>query len=265
MTYDSGKEQGRQRRFPAERSTVSGNPVPFAGKGCFMKPKIAVIGEYYDNFEPHTSLNKSLDYLRGEYDFVYEWIDTERVDGEKDRLLEHYSGIWSAPGSPFKRLEGALYGITFARLKDIPHLGTCAGFQHAVIEIARNVLGVEEAQHEEYDAQSSYLFVNKLVCSLAGKTMDVYLRSGTLAHKLYGLDETKENYYCNFGINPAFKKYLNHPLIAVAGVDQDDEIRIIEIPGNKFFLITLFVPQTRSVPGFPHPLIKGFIESVLQK
>jgi CTP synthase (UTP-ammonia lyase) len=229
-----------------------------------MKPKIAIIGEYYDNFEPHTSLNKSLDYLHDDFDFEYEWIDTELVDKERDKLLKNYSGIWSAPGSPFKSLDGALYAITFARMNDIPHLGTCAGFQHAVIELARNLLGIGDAQHEEYDAESSTLFVNKLVCSIAGKTMDVYLKGGTLAHKLYGLDETKEDYYCNFGINPAFKNYLDHPQIAIAGVDQDDEIRI-EILSNKFFLITLFVPQTKSVPGAPHPLIKGFIKTVCLK
>jgi CTP synthase (UTP-ammonia lyase) len=230
-----------------------------------MKAKIAIIGEYYDNFEPHTALNKSLDFLSDEYDFEYEWIDTELVDKERDQLLKDFSGIWSAPGSPFKSLDGALYAITFSRLKDIPHLGTCAGFQHAIIELARNVLGIKDAQHEEYDAQSSTLFINKLVCSLAGKTMDVHLKSGSIAHKLYGLDETKENYYCNFGINSAFKQYLAHPQITVSGVDQDDEIRIIEIPSNKFFLITLFVPQTKSVPGAPHPLIKGFIKAVCLK
>lgn len=230
-----------------------------------MKPKIAVIGEYYDKFDPHTSLNKALEYLKDEYDFEYEWIETERVEREKDQILKKYTGIWSAPGSPFKSLDGVLYAITYARLNDIPHLGTCAGFQHAVIELARNILGIEDAQHEEYDAQSSSLFVNKLVCSLAGKTMDVYLKSSTLAHKLYGCDKTKEDYYCNFGINPEFKQHLAHPLIAVSGVDQEDEIRIIEIPGNKFFLMTLFVPQTKSLPGSPHPLINGFVNAVCSK
>ncbi len=227
-----------------------------------MKPKIAIIGEYYANFEPHTSLNKALDYLNDEYDFEYEWIETKRVEKEKDRILKNYTGIWSAPGSPFKSMDGALYAVTYARVKNIPHLGTCAGFQHAVIEIARNMLGIEDAQHEEYDAQSPTLFVNKLVCSLAGKTMDVYLKNGTLAHKLYNVDKTKENYYCNFAINSAFKQRLVHPQIVVSGIDQDDEIRIIELPNHLFFLITLFVPQTKSVPGSPHPLIKGFVKAV---
>jgi CTP synthase (UTP-ammonia lyase) len=234
-------------------------------KGDAMKPKIAIVGEYYDTFEPHTALNKSLGALKPQYDFEYEWLDTVSVEKEQDSLLKNYSGIWSAPGSPFKSLNGALYAITFARLKDVPHLGTCAGFQHAVIELARNVLGIEAAQHEEYDSQSSTLFVNKLVCSLAGKTMDVFLKSGTLAHRLYGLDETKENYYCNFGINPAFKQYLNHPQIAVAGVDQDDEIRIIELNEHRFFIATLFVPQTRSKPDAPHPIIKGFIDAACNR
>ncbi len=95
--------------------------------------------------------------------------------------------------------------------------------------------------------------------------MDVYLKSATFAHKLYSCDETKENYYCNFGINPEFKQHLAHPQIAISGVDQDNEIRIIVIPSNKFFLITLFVPQTKSLPGSPHPIINDFVNAVCSK
>ena len=116
-----------------------------------MKPKIAIVGEYYDTFDPHTSLNKSLEYLKSQYNFEYEWIDTESVENRNDELLKGYNGIWSAPGSPFKSLEGALYAISYARSNNVPHLGTCAGFQHAMIDIARNILGIEDAQHEESD------------------------------------------------------------------------------------------------------------------
>lgn len=194
-----------------------------------------------------------------------EWIETETVDKERDQLLNNYAGIWSTPGSPFKSLDGVLHAITFARQNNIPHIGTCAGFQHAVIELARNLLNIEDAQHEEYDTEASTLFVNKLVCSLAGKTMDVHLKPNTLTRKLYGIDKTTENYYCNFGINPDFKNSLQNPLICLAGVDQDQEIRIIELQNHKFFVITLFVPQTRSKPGVPHPLIDGFVKAVCAK
>lgn len=226
-----------------------------------MKPRIAIVGEYYESFEPHTALNASLDTLRDECDFTYEWVETLAVEERGESVLKGYSGIWSAPGSPFKSLQGALEAITYARTNDVPHLGTCAGFQHAIIEIARNLLGVEDAQHEEYDTQATRLFVSRMECSLAGRKMDVYLKEGSLAHRLYKSKETQESYYCNFGINPAFKHVLKHPEIVISGVDQDDEIRIIEIPQNRYFVVTLFVPQTRSLPGAPHPLIRGFVQA----
>lgn len=230
-----------------------------------MKPQVAIIGEYYDTFDPHTTLNKSLEFLTGQYDFEYEWLETIDVERQKEGLLNKYSGIWSAPGSPFKSLDGALYAISYARSNNVPHLGTCAGFQHAMIDIARNVLGIEAAQHEEYDMHASKLFINKLVCSLSGKKMDVYFKSGTRTRKLYNVEKAQENYYCNFAINPEFKNTLNHPQIIVSGIDQDQEVRVIELKDHTFFVITLFVPQTRSTPGAPHPLIKGFIEAVCKK
>ena len=226
-----------------------------------MTLKIAVIGEFCD-IEPHIALNRVLDDLKDEMNFDYEWVDTLRVEQEGDSLLEQYAGIWSAPGSPFKSLEGTLAAVTWAREKNIPHLGTCAGFQHAVLEIARNLLGLEDARHQEYDPGASTLFVSRLACSLAGKTMEVSLAPGSLAQSLYGLDRTREDYYCSFAINPEFRDRLNHPGIRIAGTDQDDEIRIIELPGNGFFVLTLFVPQNRSAPGAPHPLIKGFLDAV---
>jgi CTP synthase (UTP-ammonia lyase) len=224
--------------------------------------RIAIVGEFYNSFEPHMALNKALSYLKESYDFEFEWLDTESVNKKRGSLLSKYNGIWSAPGSPFKSLDGALYAVTHARENSIPHIGTCAGFQHSIIEIARNILGIKDAQHEEYESKSSTLFVNKLVCSLAGKEMDVFLSGGTKTEQLYSTKKTTENYYCNFAINPDFKNSLDHPNIKITGVDQDDEIRIIELTNHPFFIITLFVPQTKSTKGNPHPLIKGFIETI---
>lgn len=117
------------------------------------------------NFAPHSMLEKSLDWLKTELDFEYEWISTDRVSTDSS-CLKKLSGIWSAPGSPFISLNGALRAIQYARENNVPHLGTCAGFQHTIIELARNILGIEDAQHEEYDATSEKLFISKLTCSL---------------------------------------------------------------------------------------------------
>jgi CTP synthase (UTP-ammonia lyase) len=220
---------------------------------------IGIIGEFNPANKTHRALNQSLEWLKETAEFEYRWIDTLSVHKEGERLLGQLTGIWSAPGSPFKSLEGALEAIRFAGENNIPHLGTCAGFQHAIIEFARNVLQIPGAQHEEYDSNSSKLFISRLACSLVGSSMTVHVKEGTKAYQCYGRSEATEDYYCNFGINPDFKAMLVHPALNISGVDQDGEIRIIEIPENNFFVATLFVPQSRGTREFPHPIISAFV------
>lgn len=231
-----------------------------------MDKRIAIIGEFYENFKPHTALNESIEHVKKKHqiDIGIEWIDTLKAEKEGDSLFVNYAGFWSAPGSPFKSLDGALNAIKYARVNDKPHLGTCAGFQHTVIEFARNVLQIENAQHEEYDKASPLLFINKLACSLAGKKMKVSLLEDSIAFDCYKSEETTEDYYCNFGINPEFKDQLRHEDLKISGIDQDGEVRIIELKKNRFFISTLFVPQTNSSPNLPHPIIERFIMECLK-
>ena len=230
-----------------------------------MMKKIAIVGDYHKGSVTHVKLNESLEHIKEKfgYDFDYEWLDSLKVEQNKDGLLKNYCGIWSAPGSPFASLEGALYAITFARKNNIPHLGTCSGFQHTVVEFARNILGVKEAQHEEYDATSSFLFINRLACSLAGTKGNVILKEGSKAFASYNQKEVSEDYFCNFGLNPQIKNRLNHPRLLISGTDENGEIRIIEMPENKFFVATVFVPQVNSTPEHPHPLIHEFVKACL--
>ncbi len=228
--------------------------------------RIAVIGEFYINLKPHTALNDSIEHVKKKYGLGIgiDWIDTLRAEKEGKDLFVNYSGFWSAPGSPFKSLEGAISAIEYARINDIPHLGTCAGFQHTVIEFARNVLLFKEAQHEEYDKNSSALFINKMVCSLAGKRMNIKLLKGSKAYECYRSDDTIEDYYCNFGINPKFSEKMKHDKLLISGIDNDGEIRIIEYPANRFFVSTLFVPQINSTDKSPNPIIERFVLECLK-
>ncbi len=93
--------------------------------------------------------------------------------------------------------------------------------------------------------------------------MKIFLQENSKAFSCYNKKEISENYYCNFGINPLFRNELNHPSLLTSGVDQDDEVRIIEIPENKFFISTLFVPQTNSTIEVPHPLVHEFLKACL--
>jgi CTP synthase (UTP-ammonia lyase) len=137
-------------------------------------------------------------------------------------------------------------------------MGTCGGLQHLVLEYARNVMGIREAAHAEIDPYASCLFITPLSCTLAGRQMDVRIKPGSKAAQIYGAEQAMENYYCNFGLNPEYRLRLEEAGLAVTGTDANGEVRILELPSHSFFLGTLFVPQTQSKKGHPHPLVLAF-------
>ena len=128
-----------------------------------------------------------------------------------------------------------------------------------MIEYARNVLGVREAEHAEYDPYASRLFVTALECSLAGTTMTVRLNPGSRAADAYSALEAVESYYCNFGLNAEYRAALEAGGLVVSGTDHDGEVRVIELPDHPFFVATLFVPQVASTEDVPHPLVSAYI------
>ena len=101
-----------------------------------------------------------------------------------------------------------------------------------------------------------------LACSLVGTEQSVTILPGTRAAALYGVAKSVEDYYCSYGVNPAYRVRLEASGMIVSGLGDEGEIRIVELPGHDFFLATLFLPQTRSAPGAPHPLLAGFADAV---
>ena len=105
---------------------------------------------------------------------------------------------------------------------------------------------------------AGFVVVSALTCSLAGQTFEVTLRDGSVAQRAYGSHDATERYYCSFGLNPEYVEPLERAGLVVSGVDTDGEPRIVELPGWRFFVGTLFVPQMASEPGAPHPLVRAF-------
>jgi CTP synthase (UTP-ammonia lyase) len=223
---------------------------------------IALLAEYDAAFPPHpatsAALSHSANYLGVEVTGT--WISTECIDIGS---LAGYSAIWIAPGSPYKNLQKTLDAIRYARENEVPCLGTCGGFQHMLIEYARNVLGYADAQHAEYDPYASNLFISALACSPAGREMHIKLAPGSTVATCYGDVQAVERYYCNFGVNSRVVPLLANGPMKIAGTDAEGALRVLELPDHPFFVATLYVPQTRSRLGMPHPLVTSFVVAAM--
>ena len=126
------------------------------------------------------------------------------------------------------------------------------------MEIARHVLGIEDADHEEYGHPGSrQLVITTLACSLVGQTHPVKIVRGTLAARLYSAPRALEAYYCHYGLNPDYRDGLSRAGLAVSAVGVDGEVRAVELTSHPFFLATLFLPQARSSAERPHPIFAG--------
>ena len=221
--------------------------------------RIAILGDYRPENPTHSATNSALKHSadRAGVELVSQWVGTEQVS---QAVLDHFGAVLIAPGSPYKDPENALAAIRFAREQRIPCLGTCGGFQHMVIEYARNVLGVPGAQHGEY-GDGGELFITPLACSLVGRSMTLKLQPDSQVAAHYGKTHVEEQYYCSFGVDPARVELLKSGPLQFTGSDAEGELRVFELPGHPFFIGTLFVPQARSLPGKPHPLISAFVRA----
>lgn len=226
--------------------------------------KLAIVGDFNPNFIPHPKTNEAIAHASeslGEAVFV-EWIPSTRLKSNVEAQLAPYDGIWVAPGSPYKNMEGALEAIRFSRRTALPLLGTCGGCQYVLIEFARNVLGISDAQHAEHDPYASKLVITPLSCSLVGQRMEILIEADTLAADAYSSTAVTEEYYCNFGLNPDYEAALDEGGLRIIGRDALREPRILALPEHPFFLATVFVPQLRSTSSEPHPLVVAFLKAV---
>ncbi len=222
-------------------------------------PKLAIIGEHNPKAPSHVATDAAIKHanqtlgLRVQAD----WVSTEAITPE---LLASYQGVWMAPGGPYKNLEKGLRVIRWAREKGVPCLGTCGGFQHIILEYARNVLGYKDAAHAEYAPDASQLFIAPLTCSLAGREMLLTFKPDSKVAAIYGALTATENYYCNFGVNPEFSALFEQGPLRPTGADAEGDMRVVELVGHPFFMGTLFVPQMRSTEESPHPIIMAFLK-----
>ncbi|HKZ80295.1 MAG TPA: hypothetical protein VJ124_18615 [Pyrinomonadaceae bacterium] len=231
---------------------------------------VGLIGDQLPEYQrPQYAAVEMIKRAAGELDLAtdIEWVPTPSLEGtDVEARLGHMDALWASPGSPYLSIEGALGGIRFARERGWPLLGTCAGFQHIVLEYARNVMGITDAVHQEYDPAAGTLLLTALVCPVAHQTLKINLLPESCPAQIYGRTEIEEYYYCSFGINPAFQRAVDESGLKVVGRDQNDEPRVLQLPDHRFYIATLFVPGASYTEGIvemegAHPLVKALLQA----
>lgn len=223
-------------------------------------PTIAVVGDYGAERPTHKATQSALEHAV-QPPLRFEWLATEQAAEMDDTELASFAGLLISPGSPYRSMDGALRAIRVARERGVPLLGTCGGFQHVAIEFARDVLGIEAAEHEETNPEAEELAIVKLPFSLAGGEHEVFFAPGSRTEAIYGASAAVEPFFCSYGLNPDYRHLLEAHGLAVSGTGTDGAARVLELPEHPFFIATLYVPQARYRPDSPHPLITSFVET----
>lgn len=225
--------------------------------------RIALVGDYNADVIAHQAIPLAIDDAAAvlELTVEYHWLPTQDIKSAED--LADYNAIWLVPASPYQNMEGALTAVRYARENSVPFLGTCGGFQHAIVEYARNVMGWQDAAHAETDTDGR-MVIAPLTCSLVEKTDTIELRANTLIARAYGRDSIEEGYHCNYGISPEFAAELDVQPLRVTGWDDNGDIRAVELVTHPFFVATLFQHERNALAGRPAPLVQAFLHTAAQ-
>ncbi|WP_426136574.1 CTP synthase C-terminal region-related (seleno)protein [Pseudomonas sp. PWP3-1b2] len=222
---------------------------------------LALIGDYNPDVVAHqaipVALQRAADSL-GVHVHV-QWLDTDSLTATT--ALQAFDGFWCVPASPYRDTDGALRAIRFAREQRRPFLGTCGGFQHAVLEYARNVLGWADAEHGELAPQAKRAVITPLTCSLVEATDTVHLAPYTRIADAYGSADIEEGYHCRYGINPDFASALLDGNLIAAGHDSAGDLRAVELLDHPFFVATLFQPERAALKGVTPPLAIALLKA----
>jgi CTP synthase (UTP-ammonia lyase) len=221
---------------------------------------IAVLGDRNLDYVTHRELEAALALLPAAARAA--WVPT---DSDVEAALARADGVWVVPGTPYRDDDAVYAAIGAARESGLPLLGTCGGFQYAVVELARSLAGLD-ARHAETDPDADTLVVAPLACSLVGQPRSVTCVPGTRLAAICGSEPFAGFHWCNYGLAPAFEDALAEAGVVISARAPDAGVEGIELPDHPFFVATLFQPQVGALAGDAlHPLIAAFVEAALAR
>lgn len=237
---------------------------------------IAVVGKYIDHKDAYKSIYESLFHAGFHHStrILLKRIEAEEIEREgTESLLSNVDGILVPGGFGKRGIEGKIATVKYARENKIPYFGICLGMQCAVIEFARNVLGLPDAHSTEFDSETNApvicLLEEQKEITQKGGTMrlgaqDCIIAEDSKAHLCYGADSISERHRHRYEFNPEYKKQLIEAGMIPTGTSPNGNlVEIVEIPDHPWYLAVQFHPEFKSKPVSPHPLFAGFVGAAL--
>ena len=242
------------------------------------KVRIALVGKYVSLKDAYMSVAEALVHGGFSHDTAVDinWVPAEELEAKEAQVyLEDADGILVPGGFGDRGIEGKIKAVEYARTRGIPFLGICLGMHCAVVEYARNVLGLEGAHSTEFYAESPYPVIDLLpeqkdIEDLGGTmrlgTYPCRLQEGTKAQAAYGEEVIYERHRHRYEFNNLFKEKSEEEGLVVSGLSPDGRlVEIVEVKDHPWFVSTQFHPEFKSRPNRPHPLFRDFVGAALAR
>ncbi|MEC7262400.1 MAG: CTP synthase, partial [Bacteroidota bacterium] len=240
------------------------------------KVTIGLIGKYVELPDSYKSIQEAFIHAgaTNEVEVEVRSIHSEHLTvNNVEKKLMGLDGILVAPGFGERGIEGKVKAVQYARENNVPFLGICLGMQMAVIEFARNILGLAGANSTEMDKNTPYPVISLMEeqknVTDKGGTMrlgawDCHLKSGSLAEKVYGASDISERHRHRYEFNNEYKKQMEDAGLVASGLNpKTGLVEVVEIPTHPWFIGVQYHPEYKSTVANPHPLFVGFVKAVL--
>ena len=239
--------------------------------GVSKTVEIAILGKYFGLPDSYLSVVESLNHasLHNKVKLNLHWVDSDNFNVED---LKNYDGVVIPGGFGYRGIEGKISAIQYLREEKVPFLGICLGLQCAVIEYARNVCGISDANSSEFSKNTSNYVIDLLPnqnlekddvgASMRLGTYPCKIKKGTLTSKIYKEEIIYERHRHRYEVNNKFKEEIEKHGLVISGMSPDNNlIEMIEIMDHPYFVASQFHPEFKSRPWEPAPMFKYFIEA----
>ncbi len=246
-------------------------------KNSTQKVTIALVGKYVQLHDAYLSVAEALRHAGYDYEtsVEIEWIDSETLKDENyEEILKGYNGIIIPGGFGERGIEGMILAAKYARENRVPFLGLCLGMQICVIEFARNVAGLKDANSGEFDL----LCKNKVIDFMPGQSSEIdkggtlrlgayqcNIAKGTTMERCYGTNTISERHRHRYEFNNDYRDILQKAGLTLSGISPDGRlVETVELTDRDFHVAVQYHPEFKSRPNKPHPLFKGFISAAIK-